>query len=177
MYLSDKQLHNGDHILVADVGLNNNDGLVCWINRRALSRYFEWHHKQRTDSANELKIRKYSDTRGWYSNSWYNVVQYVALTRRSATPATEGVLTCKDPTCGFCSSVSLEVHYPSEFCVFSLYLNSYHGETTVLALSVTFLLFNESNEQLVLPAHLLVVDHCQCLSLDHLVYHKILQTI
>ena len=122
MYLSDKQLQNGDHILITDIGLDNNDGLVCWINQRTLARHFGWHHKQRTDLANELKIRKESDSRGWYSDSWFNVVPYVALTRRSATPATEGILTCKDTTCDFCSSVSLEIHYPSEFYVFSLYL-------------------------------------------------------
>ena len=121
MYLSDKQLQNGDHILVTDVGLENNDGLVCWVNRRSIGRHFGWYHKQIT---NEFKIEKNNGTRGWYSHSWFNVVTYVALTRRSTTPATEGILICKDTSCDFCSSVSLEVHYPSEFCVFSLYHNT-----------------------------------------------------
>ena len=122
MYLSDEQLQNGTHILITDVGLENNDGLVCWVNRRIVSRHFGWHYKPRVDLANESKIEKLNDTRGritgWYSDSWLNVVPYVALTRRSATPATEGILTCEDPRCDFCSSVSLEVHYPSELCVF-----------------------------------------------------------
>ena len=124
MYLSDKQLQNGTHILITDVGLENNDGLVCWMNRRILSRHFGWYYKPRVDLANESKIEKNNDTRGrttgWYSQSWFNVVTYVALTRRSDTTATECVLTCKNPICDFCSSVSLEVHYPSELCVFSL---------------------------------------------------------
>ena len=122
MYLSDKQLQNGTHILITDVGLENNDGLICRVNQRSIADDFGWYHKQRTDSANELKIRKYGGTRGWYSNSWFNVVPYEALTRRSATPATEGILTCNNPRCDYCSSVSLEVHYPSELCVFSFYL-------------------------------------------------------
>ena len=124
MYLSDKQLQNGDHILVNDVGLENDGGLVCWVNRRILTRHFGWHYKPRVHLANESKIEKNNDTRGritgWYSQNWFNVVPYVALTRRSDTPATECVLTCKDPACDFCSSVSLEVHYPSESCVSSL---------------------------------------------------------
>ena len=117
MYLSDKKLQNGDHILVTDVGLDNNDALVCWINRRIISDVFRWHHKLRKNVANEPRIRKVSGTRGWYSHSWFNIVPHVALTRRSDTSATEGILTCKDPSCDFCSSVSLEVHHPSELYV------------------------------------------------------------
>ena len=121
MFLFDEQLQNGYHILITDVGLENNDGLVCQLNRRTLSREFGWYHKLRTDLSNEFKIEKHNTTRGWYSYSWFNVVPYVALTRRSATPATEGILTCKESRCGSCSSVSLEIHYPSELCTFSFY--------------------------------------------------------
>ena len=126
MYLSDKQLQNGDHILVNDVGLENDNGLVCWVNRKIFTRHFGWHYKPRVHLANESKIEKNNDTggrtTGWYSDSWLNVVPHVALTRRSDTPATECVLTCKDQTCDICSSVSLEVHYPSGSCVSSLFI-------------------------------------------------------
>ena len=63
MYLSDKKLQNGDHILVTDVGLDNNDALVCWINRRIISDVFRWHHKLRKNVANEPRIGKVSGTR------------------------------------------------------------------------------------------------------------------
>ena len=117
MYLSDKQLQNGDHTLITDVGLENSDGLVCWVNRRIISDTFGWYHKP---GKNELKIG-YNGTIDWDSHSWFNVVPHVVLKRRSTTPATEGILTCKDPKCDFCSSVSLEVHYSSEFWVFYFY--------------------------------------------------------
>ena len=120
MYLSDKQLQNGTHILITDVGLESNGGLVCWVNRSIVSRDFGWYHKLRTHLPNKLQTHHLSDSIGWYSYSWFNVVTYVALTRRLATPATESVLTCKDPVCDFCSSVSLEVHYSSESCVSSI---------------------------------------------------------
>ena len=120
MQLPDNKLQNGDHILITDVGLEkNNNELICWINRRIISNTFGWYHKLRTNFKNESKIGKYNGTIGWDSHSWFNVVPHVALTR-SAIPATEGTLTCKDPSCDLCSSVSLEVHYPSELCVFSI---------------------------------------------------------
>ena len=121
MFMYDEQLQNGDHILITDVGLENNDGLVCWVNRKITTPTFRWHLKKRTDLANEVNIEKFKIIRGWYSHSWFNVVPHLTLTRRPVTPATEGILTCKDPTCDFCSSVSLEVHYPSELYFFSFY--------------------------------------------------------